>query len=236
MRSKRSAAGAMVAALVLVLRLLAPAAPAAEEPAKDKAGWKDLFDGKTLEGWKAADYTGGGKVHVKDGAAVMEKGAKMTGLTYARGDFPKVDYEVAFEGKKLDGDDFFCTTTFPVGNSFCSLVVGGWGGGVVGLSSLNSLDASENETSTQKEFQRDRWYRIRIRVTGDRIVAWIDDDKLVDVGTEGKRVGIRLECAACKPFGFCTWNTVGAVRHVRVRALTEAEKKAPGGTKPGDKD
>jgi hypothetical protein len=220
----KPAAAIAFAVLLLALGLSSPAGRSAE---KEKAGWKDLFDGKSLDGWKAADFTEGGKVHVKDGAAVMEKGKKMTGLTYSRGDFPKVDYEVSLEGKKLDGDDFFCTTTFPVGKSFCSLVVGGWGGGVVGLSSLNSQDASENETTTRRDFQRDQWYRVRIRVTAERIVAWIDDDKVVDVETEGKKVGIRSECAPCKPFGFATWNTVGAVRNIRVRALTEAEKKAP---------
>jgi hypothetical protein len=223
----------VLAAQFAAVGLALPAGGAAE---KEKGGWKDLFDGKTLDGWKAADFTGGGKVSVKDGAAVMEKGRNMTGLTYTRGDFPKVDYEVSLEGKKLDGEDFFCTTTFPVGDSFCSLVVGGWGGGVVGLSSLNSQDASENETSTRREFQRDRWYPVRIRVTKDRIVAWIEEEKVVDVETEGKKVGIRSECGPCKPFGFATWNTVGAVRKIRVRALTEAEKKAPGGTKSGDKD
>jgi hypothetical protein len=224
----RKRALVFLAALLLAVGL----APLAGADEKDKAGWKDLFDGKSLDGWKAADFTGAGKVHVKDGAAVMEKGRAMTGLTYARADFPKVDYEVSLEGKKLDGDDFFCTTTFPVGNSFCSLVVGGWGGTIVGLSSLNSQDASENDTSTRKEFARDRWYLVRIRVTGERIVAWIDDEKMVDVGTEGKKVGIRLECSASKPFGFATWHTAGAVRNIRVRALTDAEKKAPGGTKP----
>ena len=29
-----------------------------------------------------------------------------------------------------DGSDFFCTTTFPVGDAFCSFVVGGWSGTV----------------------------------------------------------------------------------------------------------
>src|SRR5947209_6205238 len=105
-----------------------------------KAGWKSLFDGKSLDGWKPADFGGDARVFVKDGAIVMEKGKLMSGVTYRRGDFPKMDYEVTLEGKKLAGDDFFCTTTFPVGDSFCSLVVGGWGGSLVGLSSLNSLD------------------------------------------------------------------------------------------------
>jgi hypothetical protein len=183
------------------------------------AGWKSLFDGKSLDGWKQADFGPDGKVSVKDGAIVMDKGKLMSGVTYRQGDFPKMDYEVSLEGKKLAGDDFFCTTTFPVGDNFCSLVVGGWGGRVVGLSSLNSQDASENETTRNKEFKHDQWYRIRIRVTRDRIQSWIDDEQLVDVDTRDKKISIRIECSACKPFGIATWNTAGAVRNIRVRAL-----------------
>ena len=204
--------------------------PAAQQLAKAKPAWKTLFDGKSLAGWKSAEYIGGGKVLLKDGALVMEKGAYMTGAVYTRGDFPKIDYEVVLEGKKLTGNDFFCTTTFPVGDAFCSLVVGGWGGQVVGLSSLNHMDASENETSTSQEFKKDQWYKVRIRVVKDRIQAWIDDKQLIDADTMDKKISIRIECDNCKPFGFCTWDTTGAVREVRVRMLTEAEKKAAKGT------
>ncbi len=203
-----------------------PGQPQTEPAAKDQAKGKPLFDGKSLDGWKSAGYIGGGKVHVKDGAIVMEKGGYMTGVAYTRGDFPKMDYEVTLEGRKLAGSDFFCTTTFPVGDTFCSLVVGGWGGQVVGLSSLNNMDASENETSTSKDFKQDQWYKVKIRVTKDRIVCWIDDKQLVDADTMDKKVSIRFECDNCRPFGFCTWDTVGAVRDIRVRTLTEAEKKA----------
>ena len=91
---------------------------------------------------------------VKDGAIVMEKGKKMNGVTYAGKDFPKSDYEVVLEGKRIDGRDFFCTTTFPVGDGFCSLVVGGWGGKLTGISSINGSDASENETTSSMDFKR----------------------------------------------------------------------------------
>src|SRR5262245_55163463 len=128
-------------------------------PAKDTAAWKKIFDGKTLDGWKSADFSGAGKVHVKDGTIVMEKGKQMTGVVYSGKDFPKMDYEVAFEGKKLDGHDFFCTATFPVADSFCSLVVGGWGGQVVGLSSIDGMAASENESNTTKELKKAKWYK-----------------------------------------------------------------------------
>lgn len=195
-------------------------------PAQDQTGWKTLFDGKSLTGWKSAPFGGEGEVMVKDGAVIMERGSNMTGITYTKGDFPRMDYEVALEGKKLAGNDFFCTTTFPVGADFCSLVVGGWGGTVVGLSCIDFHDASENETSTFRDFKKDQWYAVRIRVTKERIQAWIDGKKMVDVSTKGKKISIRPECDENRPFGFATWNTTGAVRDIRVRPLTEAEKQA----------
>ncbi len=185
--------------------------------------WKPLFDGKTLTNWKSSDFGKEGKVEVKDGAIVLQKGNRMTGITYTKGDFPKMNYEVTLEAKKVDGDDFFATTTFPVADSFCSLVVGGWGGQVVGLSSVDGVDASENETNTTKEFDKGKWYKIRIRVTAERIQAWINDKSMVDLDSKDRRIGIRLECGPSKPFGVCTWNTVSAVRGVQVRPLTPAE-------------
>jgi hypothetical protein len=196
------------------------------------AGWKDLFDGKTLEGWKPADYFKPGKVQVKDGAIVMEKGTLMTGVVYKKGDFPKMDYEVTLEGKKIDGEDFFCTTTFPVGDSFCSLVVGGWSGTVVGLSSLDSMDAGSNDTRKDMSFKTGQWYKVRFRVSKNRIEAWIDKEKMVDVDTTGKRISIRSECNECKPFGIATYETTGAIRNIQVRPLTEADRKAIAATKP----
>jgi hypothetical protein len=215
------------------LALLA-ADPRVDQP--DERAWKSLCDGKTLTGWKAADYFGAGKVTVQDGQMVLERGKVMTGARYTRGDFPKTDYEVVLEGKKIIGDDFFCTTTFPVGDSYCSFVVGGWGGQTVGLSSLNGADASENDTSRNKEFVVNRWYRIRVRVSRNRIEAWIDRDKLVDVDTTERKVATRIECNACKPFGVATYMTTGALRDIRVRLLTEAEKKAIAATKPENRN
>ena len=199
---------------------------AEEKPAKDAGKGKKLFDGKTLGGWKESDFFGKGKVHVKDGAIVLEKGNRMTGITYAGKDFPKTDYEVTLEGKRIAGSDFFCTTTFPVGDSFCSFVAGGWGGEVIGLSNIDSADASTNETRKDMEFTRDKWYRFRIRVTSKRIEVWIDKKQVVDLDTTDRRIGIRIECNVSKPFGVATYATSGAVRDNQVRPLTAAEKKS----------
>jgi hypothetical protein len=195
---------------------------AADVPVKPDA-WKPLFDGKTLQGWKPADYLGAGKVQVRDGAIVLEAGKQMTGIVHSFEGLPRINYEVTLEAKRVDGDDFFCTTTFPIGKDYCSLVVGGWGGSVVGLSSINGQDASENETSTTREFQKNAWYRVRIRVAAARVTAWIDNDKVIDVPTEDRKFTTRVECNPCKPFGLVTWNTAGAIRDIRLRPLTARE-------------
>lgn len=224
-----------VVSLAAVLWLASSwSAPAADKDAVAKESWKKLFDGESLTGWKSADFFEPGKVHVSNGSIVMDTGKPMTGIVYIRKDFPKTDYEVTLEGKKIAGEDFFCTTTFPVGDSFCSLVMGGWGGQVVGLSSVNGADASENETSTSKEFKRDQWYRIRIHVTPRKILAWIDGEKMVDLDTEDRKISTRIECLVCQPFGVATYRTTGAVRDIRVRTLTAEEKKL--GEKKNDKE
>jgi hypothetical protein len=127
---------------------------------------------------------------------------------------------------RLDGSDFFCTTTFPVGKDPCTLVVGGWGGSVVGLSNVDYEDASENSTSKSKTFKNNQWYRVRIRVSDAAIEAWIDDEKLIAQPRKDHKFGIRMECELCRPLGIATWGTKGAVRNLRVRALKPDEVQA----------
>ncbi len=193
--------------------------------AADPCRWKDLFDGKTLAGWKAPQFGGEGQVYVKDETIVMEMGSMMTGVTWT-GEVIRDNYELALEGMRLDGSDFFCTATFPVGKDFCSLVVGGWGGGVVGLSNIDYADASENATTKTMDFKQNRWYRVRIRVTDAAIEAWIDDQRLVNQPRQGHKFGIRMEVDLCRPLGISTWCTKGAVRNIRVRGLKPEEVRA----------
>ena len=207
----------------LCLGLLLVAKTGFSQAPNEKAEWKSLFDGKTLKGWKQSDFFKPGKSSVKDGAIILEKGTKMTGLTYDGKDFPKMNYEVSLESKRIDGRDFFCTTTFPVGDSFCSFVVGGWGGSVTGLSSIDGIDASENQTGQGIEYKNDQWYKIRIRVTDKRVETWIDKEQTVDLDTSDVKLGIRIECNVSTPFGIASYDTVGAVKDMKVRNLSAAE-------------
>ena len=117
------------------------------------AGWQPLFDGKTLANWKPTKFSGEGAVKVENGRLVLEAGKTLTGITWAGPALPTTNYEIALQAMRVEGRDFFAGVTFPVDDSFCSLILGGWGGAVVGLSSINGMDASENDTSQSIEFE-----------------------------------------------------------------------------------
>ena len=197
----------------------APSAPNGSEASTPKAAAKEqsLFDGKSLAGWKVTDFAGHGEVSAKDGTILLEMG-QMTGITWTN-DVPRMNYEISLEAKRVEGSDFFCGLTFPVAKDPCSLIVGGWGGGVVGLSSLDSQDAANNETTKFMNFKTGQWYAIRLRVTPGKIEAWIDADKVIDCPTEDRAISIRLEMEDSKPLGIATWSTAAALRNVRLKRL-----------------
>jgi hypothetical protein len=153
---------------------------------------------------------------------VLGMGDPFSGVNWTNS-VPTTKYEIALDAMRVMGSDFFCGLTFPVDSSFCTLVVGGWGGSLVGLSSLDSLDASENETSRYMSFDQQRWYRIRLRVTEGRIEAWIDKEKVVDIRTHDRRIGLRAgDIELSKPLGIACWQSMAALREIKIRRVSEA--------------
>jgi len=187
-----------------------------QESGQNKTIEKELFDGKSMDGWKITDWEYGGEVKVNDRTLVLGKGHEGTGVTWQK-DFPEMNYEVTLDAMRIEGSDFFCGMTFPVGEEFCTLIVGGWGGSLIGLSNIDGFDASENSTTTQRVFNNNQWYHIRLRVTEKKIEAWIDEDQVVDFSTKNHRLSLRLETIWSKPFGILTWRTKGALKDIRVR-------------------
>jgi hypothetical protein len=207
--------------MAVVLAVFTTATAVAGEPpqATAQSQTRVLFDGKSLKGWKPANFGGEGPVSVRNGEIFLGRGDPLTGITWTGSDIPKMNYEISLEAMKLNGSDFFCGLTFPVGDSFCSLILGGWGGTVVGLSSLDGMDASENETSTSMDFAERRWYRIRLRVAPGRITAWLDDKVIVEANTKGRRISIRPEVNLSTPLGIASYRTEAALRNIGIRAI-----------------
>jgi hypothetical protein len=177
-----------------------------------------IFDGKTLDGWEITNFGPQGPVEVSGGRILLGMGDGCTGITYKK-NFPVLNYEVTLEAMRVTGNDFFCGLTFPAGKSSCSLIVGGWGGTVVGLSSIDGKDAAENETTKLMKFEKGLWYSIRLEVTDKNIRAWINESSVVDFTINGKKLSIRPEVHLSLPFGITSWNTSAALRNIRVRRI-----------------
>ena len=182
-------------------------------------GWQAMFDGQSLAGWRETPFAGHGEVRCEDGVIRLDMGSPFTGINWTN-EFPRVNYEVAFDAMRIMGSDFFCGLTVPVGTNCCSLVVGGWGGSLVGISSIDGMDASENETTKFVNFESGRWYRIRLRVTEKRIEGWIGKEKLVDLQTTDRRISVRPgDIELSQPFGLSAWQTAAAFREIKFRRV-----------------
>jgi hypothetical protein len=191
-----------------------------EPEKKDGAKWEPLFNGKNLDGWKVTKFGGEGEVTAEDGKLTIEMGQPLSGITWKKKDPPhKINYEIRLEAMRAKGTDFFCGLTFPFNDTHCSFICGGWGGGVTGLSSINSLDASENGTTTYQEYKNEKWYKIRVRVEPKRIQCWIDDKQVVDQEITDQKVGTRIEVDENKPLGLATYDTTAVIRNFEIRPL-----------------
>jgi len=181
---------------------------------------KLLFNGVSLDSWEVIDFEGHGNVSVADSCINIEKGELISGIRWTE-DFPKTNYEITLDAKRVDGRDFFCGMTFPVKESFLTLVLGGWGGSVVGLSSIDGYDAANNQTGNQYSFASGWWYGIRLRVTDKKIEAWVEGEKIVDFTIGNSSLSLRSEVESSVPFGFTTYKTTGALRNIKLHMITE---------------
>ncbi|MBL9133968.1 MAG: hypothetical protein JNG86_22340 [Verrucomicrobiaceae bacterium] len=189
------------------------------EPAKPL----HLLDAAHSASWRAAGIADEGKVIIEKNEITLHSGAPITGARFEAWKppaFPSTRYAIDYEAMRVEGGDFFGTVTFPVGEAHLSFVMGGWGGTLVGLSSIDHRDASENETRGDLAFENGRWYRVRIEVREDDIRAWIDQKPFVNVNIRGRRLELRAGgIEKCAPFGFASYLSTARVRGVTITRL-----------------
>jgi len=191
--------------------------------------WVSMFDGKTLEGWrivKEGVCDDPGEVHVENGRIVLEEAAakRSTSISW-KGSVPRTNnYEIRLEAMRTDGPGCVCHVAFPVGNSYCLLIVGGDGPWVaLDWAGDPDLDYKENITARTMTFEQDRWYRIRLRVTPADIAVWIDDVKMIDLPLAKHKVGIRSDWNILQPLGLGNWKSTSAFRNIFIRRLGPAK-------------
>ena len=212
-----------------VLLTISVSSTALADKPKEKSSednWKPLFNGKDIDGWKVTNFGGEGEVFVEKDYVVITQGVDLSGITSTKKDLPKINYEIEFEAQRALGSDFFIGLTFPVKESSCSLICDGWGGGVCGISSLDGMDASENETTSYTAFTNGQWYKVRVKVTNDKLEAWLDKAQIVEVETADRKIDVRFEMDECKPLGFSTFQSTAWIRNARIRKLPKPGKAA----------
>lgn len=189
----------------------------------NKAGHQAEWHQLGPENWVALDYGRPGSVAWCDGLLQIDAGESLLGGKWTS-ELPEAPYEVELQAKKVTGSDFFCGLTVPVRSAeqAVTLVLGGWGGGVTGISSIDGKDASENETTSYRSYDEGHWHRIRLEVRADRLAAWVGGEQIVEVSLLGKKVALRPgPIEACAPLGVATWQTAAEMKQIRWRPLVE---------------
>lgn len=193
------------------------------ESPKGDAKEAEKGEAKTLtfkedSSWKPSHFGGDGPIEMKDGVLSLGFGDPFTGVRW-EGDFPKLNYEISLEARRVGGFDFFCGLTLPVADQRFSLILGGWGGSLIGLSSIDGLDASNNETMLIRDFEKARWYKVKVRVTDKKITVWLDEDDIINVDREGRVFDIRSEMEESTPMGVAAFQSEAEIRNVVVKTL-----------------
>ncbi len=209
--------------LALGLTTTLPAA----EPAKQASSAITLFDGKSLGDWEKVDIGGSGDVTVEEGEMIIAQGDSVSGAIYNKAkELPLQNYEIAFEAMRVEGSDFFVGLTFPVGDlkTCLTLIMGGWGGALVGISSIDGMDASENNTSSVQKFADNTWYKVKMQVTPKDIHVWLDGKEIINTEIEGHKLGVRPgPIESYLPLSFTTYQTRAAIKNVKLTKLPAAK-------------
>ena len=200
---------------------------AADKQPTDLGDEIKIFDGKTLKNWttvKKFDFEQHGKIEVRNGSIHLEEGRPATGIA-VKTKIPKSNYEISFRARRVKGSDFFCGLTFPIKKEFCTLILGGWGGQIVGLSNIDSFNAAENNTTQVIDFKNGQWYKVRLRVTDEFIRVWIDGEQIIEVEANHHKFTIYWEQEPVRPLGIVTWYTHGELKDLKLHKVKVNAKK-----------
>ncbi len=142
--------------VLALLALGAASACASSGSGSPESEWTPLLTAERHADWEMTAFGGEGEIEAEDGLLVFEMGSPLTGLHWAGGELPRWDFELEVSACRLAGTDFFCGLTFPVGESHATLILGGWGGALTGLSCIDGADASMNETTAFIAYEQGR--------------------------------------------------------------------------------
>jgi len=225
--------GSFLSTFCALCLALAAFAASAQEAAKPEASPVNserqlLWKGDRFEDWTVTEFGSQREVKpIEDGGFEIEAGYPLSGVHSTAFDWPQGNYELEWEFQRVEGNDFPCCLTFPVKDSHCSVVIGGWGGTLVGLSCIDGKDAAHNQTAKHMVFENGKWYQARLRVEGNQIRCWIGDKEIISLDVGEQKLSVRNEVQLSQPMGICCFETKARIRKFRLYALTPSKSPRP---------
>ncbi len=160
---------------LLAMSVISPTA-LADDAKQTKGAWKSLFDGKTLDGWKANEATGSFKV--KDGAIFVN--GNRSHLFYVGDDQPLVDFELVAEVMTRPGSNsgLYIHTKYQDSGwpkQGYEVQINNTHGDPIKTSSLYQV-----VNVTKAPAKDNQWFKLQVKVDGKRIVVKVDGKTTVD--------------------------------------------------------
>lgn len=181
-----------------------------------QSAWREL----ALEpgAWEVVSFGGEGEVEWDESGLVMRFGSPLTAVRWTGEPLP-ARFEIEVLAARVDGSDFFCGLNLPIGSDAATVVLGGWGGALCGLSCIDGMDASMNPTRSFENFERGQTYRLRVRVDDEFVIATIDGEELFTHALGEGALALRTEVMPVGPLGISCFQTTARVESVRWRPV-----------------
>lgn len=176
--------------LILLTNCKEPPNPSQENPPPDPKP-THAFHPENRHHWQDPNNTDTATWHPQN-ILEVSYGASIAGLRWT-GPIPSPPYRISLEARRIDGADFFCGLTFPVRSpeENATLILGGWGGAQVGISSIDGRDAADNETSQIITFKKNHWQKIDLTVTRTHIQVSLNNHQIINLPITGKTLSLR---------------------------------------------
>jgi hypothetical protein len=201
---------------------------------EQKQGWKLLFDGKSLDGWRLFKKTDTGKWAVKDGALHSGGGDLMT-----RDEFANFEFQVDWKFEKGNNSGIIYrvgeegNTTWATGPEMQVMPhdskdkLGKNSGGALYDVFAPGKNASKPATD---------WNRFKVVANGKHLEHWVNGVKVVDcdIGSEEWNKAIALskfktsKIFASRPSGHIALQDHGGIvtfRNIKIRVLSDGSLK-----------
>ncbi len=195
------------------------------------AGWQDLFDGKTLDGW--TQRNGKAKYEVRDGMIVGTT-VLNTPNSFLCTDKNYTDFILELEflveegmnsGIQIRSHSYKYFNNYRVHGYQVEIDTSSraWSGGIYDEARRGWLFPLKDKPEAQKAFKQNEWNHYRIEAIGDRIRTWVNGVPAADLTDDMTSTGF----IALQVHGSKVADKTIKWRNIKIKDLTRSENKGP---------